>query len=296
MPRTDRYLKYTLIAPAFFLIALTILYPVGSALRTSVMDWRLSQSTRPTDFVGLDNYSYAFFTDPSFGNAVSATMIFVVGSVVSCVVCSVLIALLFARQGRAYTLARTILVLPFAMSPALQATSFRFFLSPEFGLFDRIIKSVIPALEGVALLSTPALAMMWLVFADVWNWTPFFSLMLIGGLLSIPRETIEAAQVDGAGPWRIFWTITFPLLLPLIAVVAILKTIFSFKMFDYAFLMTGGGPGESTTVLSLYAYRMGFHSYDMGYASAIAFTLALGLLIISAVYYWLFFRAEKGSK
>ena len=137
--------------------------------------------------------------------------------------------------------------------------------------------------------------MTWLILTDMWHWGPFLSLMLIGGLLSIPSDTLEASRVDGASAWTSFWTIVLPQLMPVLAIAFVLKTIFSFKMFDYVYLLTGGGPGESTSTMTYYAFRMGFTAYDMGYASAIAFVLALLLVGVSAVYFRLLFpRGEAG--
>ena len=200
----DRYLKYLLILPAFSLVAVTIIYPLGYAGFISFMDWRLSRSRTPTDFVGLENYLRAFFDDSSFINALSVTFTFVIGSALGAVIVALLIALLLARQGRGYTIARTVLALPFAMSPALQGTSFRFFLNPEFGIFDRTLKTIFPFLQGIDWLGQSGWAMAWLILTDMWHWSPFLSLMLIGGLLALPRETHEAAMVDGASSWTIF--------------------------------------------------------------------------------------------
>lgn len=290
---SDRRLKYLFIMPAFLLVSATVLFPLLYAVWTSFSEWRLSKSRAPTDFVWLDNYARAFFDDPSFINAVVATGTFIIGSVVSAVVVGLLIALLLSRQGKVYTITRTIIVLPFAMSPALQGTSFRFFLNQEFGIFDRVIGFLFPFAADIDWLGDSTWAMIWLILTDTWHWAPFLSLMLIGGLLSIPRDTLEAAAVDGASTWRRFWTIVLPQLVPVLAIACVLKTIFSFKMFEYVYLLTAGGPGESTSTLTYYAYRMGFHAYDMGYASAIAFLLALILIGVSALYFRLLF--PKGS-
>lgn len=290
----DRHIKFLLILPAFSLVTLTILYPLGYAISISFMDWRLSRSRRPTDFVGLENYIRGFTDDPAFWNALEVTMIFVIGSVVGAVVLALLIALLLARQGRAYTITRSIIALPFAMSPALQGTSFRFFLNPEFGLFDKVIDTIFPFAASIDWLGSSGWSMFWLVLTDMWHWAPFLSLMLIGGLLALPRETLEASAVDGASAWTRFWTITLPLLMPVLAVACVLKAIFSFKMFEYVYLLTGGGPGESTTTMTFYAYRQGFHAYDMGYASAIAVVLAILLVGVSVLYFRLIFpKAEQ---
>ena len=206
---TDRGFKYLFIAPAFLLVSATVLYPLLYAIWTSFHEWRLSKSRTPTDFVWFDNYARAFFDDPAFLQSVSVTFIFIVGSVVSAITVALLIALLLSRQGKIYTITRTIIVLPFAMSPALQGTSFRFFLNQEFGIFDRLIGFVFPFAAEIDWLGDRVWAMIWLILTDTWHWAPFLSLMLIGGLLSIPRDTIEAASVDGASAWARFWTVIF---------------------------------------------------------------------------------------
>ena len=291
----DRHLKYLLMLPALLLVTGTVLYPLGYAGSISFMDWRLSRSRLPTDFVFFENYTRAFVEDSSFLNSLGVTAIFVAGSAIGAVVLALLIALLLSRQGRGYSIARTVLVLPFAMSPALQGTSFRFFLNPEFGIFDRVLKTIFPFLQGTDWLGESGWAMTWLILTDMWHWAPFLSLMLIGGLLSIPKDTLEAARVDGASAWTSFWTITLPQLAPVLAVACVLKTIFSFKMFDYVYLLTGGGPGESTSTMTYYAFRMGFAAYDMGYASAIAFVLAIILAGVSVVYFRLIFSKSGAA-
>ncbi|WP_127115162.1 carbohydrate ABC transporter permease [Shimia sediminis] len=288
----DRHIKFLLIMPAFALVTLTILYPLGYAVSVSFMDWRLSRSRAPTDFVGLQNYVRAFTDDPSFWNSMQVTIIFVLGSVLGAVFFALLIALLLSRQGTVYSITRSIVALPFAMSPALQGTSFRFFLNPEFGIFDRIIDKLLPFAASIDWLGSGFWAMTWLIITDIWNWAPFLSLMMIAGLLSIPKETLDAAAVDGASSWKRFWTIILPLLAPVLAITCVLKAIFSFKMFEYVYLLTGGGPGEKTSTMTFYAYRQGFVAYDMGYSSAVAVLLAVLLVFVSLVYFRLIFPKD----
>ncbi len=112
-----------------------------------------------------------------------------------------------------------------------------------------------------------------MVMADVWAWTPFMTLILIGGLASLPQETIEAAQMDGSPAWRILFGIIIPQLRPVLVVVVILKTIFALKQFDVIFMLTQGGPGHATQTLVYYAYLNGFKYYDMGFAAAVSWLM-----------------------
>jgi multiple sugar transport system permease protein len=126
--------------------------------------------------------------------------------------------------------------------------------------------------------------------ADVWAWTPFMTLVLIGGLASIPRDSIEAASVDGAPAWRVVWDVTIPQLKPVLAVVVILKTIFAMKAFDVIFMLTQGGPGTSTQTLVYYAYLNGFKYYDMGYAAAVAWVMVVPMVALTFLYTRFVFR------
>ena len=170
------------------------------------------------------------------------------------------------------------------MSPALIGVSFRFMFNPEFGLFDAFFGVLIPPLADVSWLANPTLAFSVCVMADVWGWIPFLTLVLIGGLASIPRDTIEAAQVDGAGGWRVFRDVTLPQLLPVLAVVIILKSIFSLKTFDQIYMLTNGGPGTATQTLSHYIYFNGMKYGQVGYASSVAWLMVIPMIFLTYAY------------
>ena len=178
------------------------------------------------------------------------------------------LAMLLAPGGRLRSGVQTLLILPFAMSPALIGVSFRFMFNPEFGLFDTFFGLIFPPLADISWLSDPVLAFIVCVMADVWGWIPFLTLVLIGGLAYIPRDTIEAAQVDGAGGWRVFKDVTLPQLMPVLAVVLILKSNFSLKTFDQIYMLTNGGPGTATQTLSHYIYFNGLKYGQLGYRMA----------------------------
>ena len=243
----------------------------------------------PGGFVGFDNYIQAF-TSPDFINAAVNTLLFVCFSVAMTTLLALGLALLLAKGGPLRRAVQTLLILPFAMSPALVGVSWRFMFHPEFGLFAAVFGTIFPPLAGVNWLASPALAFTALVMADVWAWTPFMTLVLIGGLAAIPRETIEAAGVDGAPTWRVVWDVTIPQLKPVLAVVVILKSIFAMKAFDVIFMLTQGGPGTATQTLVYYAYLNGFKYYDMGYAAAVAWVMVVPMIALTFVYTRFVFR------
>ena len=279
----EKTLSYALLVPAFIIVLATTLYPLAYSFVTSFREWDLTKQRRPGGFVGVENYVHAA-SESGFQNSLWVTTIFVVTSVILTLILAMSLALLLRRKGRMHTFTRIILILPFAMSPALIGVSYRFMFNPEFGVLAKGIGAVFPALEGTPWLASPDLAMAILVITDVWHWTPYMTFMCLGGLASIPRETEEAARIDGASNLRIIFGIVLPQMKGVLLVTAVLKTIFALKMFDQVVTLTGGGPGTSTETMAFFIFNVGFKWFDMGYASALAWILTAIMMLISAWY------------
>ena len=279
----DRSLQYVLLVPGFLIVLATTFYPLGYSLATAFREWDLTRSRRPQGWVGFDNFAHAM-QESHFLNSVWVTAVFVVTSVALTLVIAMSLALLLRREGRLHTFTRVVLILPFAMSPALIGVSFRFMFNPEFGVLSNGLATVFPWLAGTSWLADPDLAMAILVLTDVWHWSPYMTFMCLGGLASIPRETEEAARIDGASNLRIVFEIILPQMKGVLLVTAILKTIFALKMFDQVVTLTGGGPGTSTETLAYFIFNVGFEWYDMGYASALAWILTAIMMAISIWY------------
>ena len=279
----ERTLSYALLIPAFVIVLATTIYPLAYSFMTSFREWDLTKQRRPGGFVGVENYVHAA-SESGFQNSLWVTTIFVVTSVFLTLILAMSLALLLRRKGRMHTFTRIILILPFAMSPALIGVSYRFMFNPEFGVLAKGLGAVFPALEGTPWLADPDLAMAILVLTDVWHWTPYMTFMCLGGLASIPRETEEAARIDGASNLRIIFGIVLPQMKGVLLVTAVLKTIFALKMFDQVVTLTGGGPGTSTETMAFFIFNVGFKWFDMGYASALAWILTIIMMLISAWY------------
>ena len=192
----ERWLKYALLAPAMLVIGLMAAFPLIYSLILSFRSWKLAKSSTPGVWLGFENYRNLLTDDPEFWDAVRATAIFVGADVVATLAIALGLALILQRSAKINSLARVMLILPFVMSPALIGISFRFFLNPEYGVGQAFFAQLIPALQGKVWLSNKALAMTAVVASDVWHWAPYMTLVMIGGLASIPKETLEAAQVD----------------------------------------------------------------------------------------------------
>lgn len=280
----DRWLKYVLILPAALLVVGTAIWPLAVSLTTSFRDWRLTRSLTPGEFVGLEHYVVALTDDPDFANALRVTAAFVGIDVTITVLSALGLALLLRRAGVLQSVTRAVLILPFAVSPALVGISFRFMFNAEMGVFTWLAGTLVPWLRGFVWLADPWASLLVLVFSDVWRWVPYMTLVVLGGLAALPREPEEAARIDGATEWQVLRDVTLPALLPVLAVVAVLKTVFALKMFDQVVTLTGGGPGNSTVTLAYLVYNLAFRWFNMGYASAVAWILT-AMLVVLAVFY-----------
>ena len=296
----DRHLKYLFVLPALFVVAATAIWPLSQSFYLSFREWKLNRArdSKPLweyQFDGLENIAYLFdnylyaLEDDLLWNSIRVTSIFTVTSVLASVGLALGLALLLAPGGKFRLTVRTLLILPFAMSPALIGVSWRFMFQPDFGLFKAFFDVLIPPLADMDWLGDTTLAMVALGGSDVWHWTPYLTLVLIGGLATVPQDAREAAMIDGAGSWRVFLDVTLPSILPVLAVCLVLKTIFSLKMFDQVYMLTNGGPGNSTQTLAHYIYFNGFKYYNMGYASAVSYLLVIPMFGLTWIYMKLVF-------
>lgn len=278
----SRWAKYWYLGPAMVVVLATITYPLLSALVTSFREWQLNESPEPGAFVGLENYQRVL-QDAGFWNSVWVTVLYSVISVSITMLLALAIALVLQGPGRFKAFAKTMLILPYAVAPALKGFSWRFMLNENYGVYDTILDKI-PFTQGIVWLGDPFWALVSIAMSEVWGWAPLIALMFIGALGSIDPEVQEAARVDGANGLQLFFRITLPLLAPVILVAMLLKTIFSLKLIDQVVTMTGGGPGNSTETLNYFIYRQGFSFLDMGYASALAWISVLGIALFTVFY------------
>jgi multiple sugar transport system permease protein len=228
--------------------------------------------------VGLENY-LRLWDDPQFLNALSVTLRFVTASVAIETVLGLALALFCLHEFRGIKLLRTVLIVPMVITPVVVAIVFRLIYASDAGMLTAFSE----ALGGgpVQILGEPTRAFVGLVALDVWEWTPLMFLIMLAGLQSLPVEPFEAARVDGAGPWRVFIDHTLPMLRPVIAIAIVLRTIDAFGTFDQVFVLTRGGPGEATRLLSVYGYDTAFKFQQTGYAAALFLTMGLIILALA---------------
>jgi multiple sugar transport system permease protein len=253
-------------------------FPVAYMGWVSLHDWPISP-TQPATFLGLGNYG-ALLRSPRFWHALWVTLYFTGLAVGAELGLGVAIALLLHRPFRGRGLARAALLMPMAATPVAMSLVWNMMMEPSLGMLNYLLSLV--RLPPLLWASDPGWAVPSLALVDVWFWTPFVALIVGAGLQSIPGEVVESARLDGAGAGALFRWITLPLVRPHVVMAVILRTIPALKTFDHIFVITGGGPARASETLNLYTFAEGFEFFHMGYSSALAVTLLVVILAISA--------------
>ncbi|HKZ17001.1 MAG TPA: sugar ABC transporter permease [Geobacteraceae bacterium] len=237
-------------------------------------------------FVGLDNYLF-LLQDDRFWNALGNTAYFTALSVTVELLLGLAVALLMERRFRLKGIARAVILVPWAIPTVVSARMWEWIFNTDFGVLNY--------LTGLRInwLGSPFWAMHAAVLVDVWKTTPFVAILLMAGLQAIPRDLYQAARVDGAGSWAVFRHVTLPLLRPVILVVLLFRTLDAFRVFDAVYVLTGGGPANTTETLSIYAYRVLFQTLQFGYGSALAVTVFFFTGLISVGYIRLLTRGRS---
>ena len=273
--------KHIFLLPAVILILLFSLFPLFFSLVLAFLSWDLSRLTGGVRFIGLENF-ITLVNDARFWNTARVTLTFVVGAVSLEYLVGLGVALLLNQDIRFRRFFRVVFLMPMMLTPAAVAYAGRMLFNEGQGPVNHIIK----LLGGpqVPWFSNPSLALPSLILVDTWEWTPFMMIVLLAGLQSLPPEVYEAARVDGANDWQMFRHITFPMLAPVSVTVILIRALEAFKLFDIVTVMTGGGPGTATEPVTLYAYLVGMKNGNLGYASAIAYSLLIMVIISSTLF------------
>jgi multiple sugar transport system permease protein len=272
-----------LLAPALVLFAAVALLPIGELVAMSVsrIDW--IQGRANWRFVGLDQYAQVF-RDALFRAGVANTIVFAVGAVISQMFLGFALALMTTRVARGRVLYRTVFLLPILVPGIVIGAIWKLMYNFDFGVLNQLLG--VAGLKPVDWLGNSATALLAVIAVDVWHWTPFVFLLMLAGLESLPSDVYEAARVDGATFGQELCYITLPLMLPTIAVTLVFRLIVSVKVFDEIYLLTGGGPGTATEVVSYTIFRRFFTEGQSGYGSAMSvvvlFAIALAFILARA--------------
>lgn len=278
---SEKTLALLLLAPAFLLIALIVVYPIGKLIYNSFFDLRLSGGGLPK-FVGFENYALVW-KDPEFWNAAKNTVLITLITVPGALVVGLGLAMLANLPFKRKWPVRLALLLPWALPLSFAGLIFAWFFHTEYGIVNDVLR-IFGKEETTMWLLRPNWAFAAICFTVIWKSSSFMALILLAGLQMIPKSLYEAAEVDGANKWQQFWQITIPMLMPSIIVALIFRTITALQTFDIPYTMTKGGPGNSTETLAMLIHKTTIDYLDVGYGSTLAVFMFLISMVITAFY------------
>jgi len=275
------WFPYVLMAPALITLVVVALVPF---LYTAYLSLHEMQYARVGNWAGFANYA-RLLTNARFWHSVGISAAFIAVAVPLEFGLGLLGALVLNQGVRCRSIIVPVLFVPSMMAPIVVAILWKIMLAGSWGLLSYNLLERFGILTGLSIFASPALALLALIFIDVWQWTPFVMLALFAGLQSLPLMPYRAAAVDGATPLQTFRRLTLPLLAPLMAVIVLLRLIDAFKIFDTIFLLTAGGPGQATESLSLFTYKTVFDFWDLGTATATAVVIWVMFFLFSNAFY-----------
>lgn len=273
------------IGPGFLVTAILVLAPTVELVRASLKDWQLGRPLDAAPSVGVANFERLFTGTINLGHSLKLTLIYAGSALAVELVLGLAIAVLLDRRIPGMSLVTSALLIPMVLIPAMVGMVWRLYFAPR-GLVNYLLSLVgVPAQNWFS----PSLALPAVIITDIWEWTPFFVLIFLAGLRSMPQEPVEAATVDGAGSWQQFRLVKLPFLLPLILIAATLRVMELFRQFDVIYVMFAGGPGNATETLPLAIFRSSVQQRNAGFGAAFSIVLIAIILVVA----WVFIRLVR---
>lgn len=292
--RSERTIRIAFLAPALIVITIILIVPLIYCARNSLYSYNLTKMYEGQRFIGLGNYLVAL-KDKYFAGALTVSSVITFFVVTLELVMGFSLALLLNRPLERWSAStkkffRTLVILPVVLPPVVMGLMWRFMFQ-----FTGIVNYLL-MLVGVGPVNwtTPTTGIVTIITATVWQNIPFSFLLVLAGLQAIPHDLIDSSMVDGASGWQRVRHLYVPLLKPVIFVILTIRTVDAFRLFDEAYILTGGGPGRTTETISLFIYTNSFSFFDIGYGSALSMLLFLFLMIISAFYIRMIHVREEG--
>ena len=275
--RTPRWVPWLYLGPAVAVMAVACLYPLLSALQLGFYDWSMGTPWGEAKWVGMDAFIRAF-QDDAVWRSLRTTLLFAFVCVVAEMVLGIALALSMEGQVRGMAVFRTLFILPMMIAPIAVGLTWRYLFDAQFGLLNAIL-----ALFGTApigWLAQEHTAFIAIIIADIWQWTPFVFIMMIAALSNVDGAVLEAARVDGANWWQTTFRVKLPMVMNVIAITLLMRLIDAFRVLEVIYILTFGGPGDSTEILSLHIYKTAVVGQRLGSAAAISVLL---LLVVAAL-------------
>ena len=277
--RVPAFLPYLLISPSIILLLALIAFPLLFALKNSFYFWNLQMSPVPMGYIGGGNYEMAFSNSFFLGALWNTLLLTLVGTAIEFCL-GLAIALLLVKKLPGLNLARALLIMPTTIAPIVVGFLFRYMYDPNGGLIPWMLSSAGIPLPAQGLLGSGSTALWAILFADIWQWTPFFAIVLYAGLLSVPPDIIEAARLDKTSAWAMLMRIKLPLIRKTALIVVMLRFMQLFNTFDLVLVLTKGGPGSSTRTLGYSLYQQGLVDFNIGLSSAMTWMM---VIIVNAI-------------
>jgi multiple sugar transport system permease protein len=281
---SDQAFGFLMLSPAALFVLVVAVYPVARILWLSFFTQNLSTGLQP-QFAGTLNY-VRLFKDGHYWQTMTTTTVFTFVAVGTELLLGLGLALLLNESFHGRSVARTAALIPWALPTAVLALAWAWIFNDQFGVFNDLLIRLGLLSHPVAWLGSGPTAMFAVIFADVWKTTPFMMIILLSGLQSIPDDLYEAVQIDGARVWHSFRLITLPMLMPSILLALVFRVIQSFGIFDFIYVMNGGGPGGATETVAIYNYRAFLRYLDFGYGAAMIVVTFLITGAICLLIYW----------
>jgi multiple sugar transport system permease protein len=274
---TDKALSWLFVMPVIIILLVAAFIPLGWGLYLSFFRYKLNMPSA-TAFIGLKNY-LDIFTDELTIRSLRNNVIFAGLSVSLELLVGIVVAMMLSDDTRFSRAMVSILMVPMIIAPVAAGTLWRMMLDRTYGVVNYLLSFLhVPPIPWIG---DPKLALYTIVLVDSWQFMPFVALLVLSSIKAMPTSFLDAARVDGASPWKVFWRIILPITAPVIIIVAMLRFIDAFKIFDTIFVMTGGGPGNATEMLPTYIYRQGIKFLNIGYSSATAIVFVIAMSLIA---------------
>ncbi|MBE3063609.1 MAG: sugar ABC transporter permease [Spirochaetes bacterium] len=273
---------FLLVLPAMLIVIALYVYPLVFSL---VVSFFRSDIRYPgVEFRGLKNY-IDIFRDPDLVASFGRTIYFTVASLAIEMVVGVVVAVAFNSRFAGRPVARSIILIPWAVPPVVNGIIWNWMVHPKIGIVNYVLTAVGILDRYKPWLADPGWALNIIVMADAWKWTPLVVLLVLAGLQAIPEELYEAARMDGAGATKVFFRVTLPCVMWPLLVTLILRTVEAVRVFDIIFVMTRGGPASATKVTTFYVWEIAFRYHQLGMGSALAYTVTILIIALAVVYY-----------
>lgn len=285
--------SWTFLLPACIILLITAVAPLCYSLYISFFMYKLNTPNAVPEFIGLDNYLRVFSED-MFWTCLKNTALFAVISVSLEIVLGVVLAMMLSNNKKSTRMIISILLIPMIMAPVASGTLWRMMFDRSTGVVNYLLTLI--GMEPVNFLGDSKLAIFSVIFVDVWRLTPWVTILVTSGLKGISGTYIEAAVIDGATRWDVFQHIIMPLIKPVLMIVLMMRFTDAFKVFDTVYVMTSGGPGNSTEMLPNYIYNQALKYMNVGYAAALAFVFIGGMAILSVIFIRLRNRAYESVR